>query len=152
MAADSYGSDAAREGETLREKLTRQGEDAVAKVVQDLARSPIVGEAMNAAMRVGEKASKAQEATLGAMQIPTAADIERITRRIRSVSNRIEEIEDGIDRLEHKGDSGQGGSSDVEKRLGEIEKRLDTLHRDLAGLKPPSKPKPAARKPAAKSK
>jgi hypothetical protein len=37
---------------------------------------------------------------MGALNIPSAADIERLTRRLRSVSQRLEGIEDGVDRLE----------------------------------------------------
>jgi len=49
-----------------------------------------------------DKATSAQEATFAALNIPTAADIERLTRRVRSVSQRLEGIEDGIDRLDER--------------------------------------------------
>ena len=37
---------------------------------------------------------------MGALNIPSAADIERLTRRLRSVSLRLEGIEEGVDRLD----------------------------------------------------
>ena len=37
---------------------------------------------------------------MGALGIPSAADVERVTRRLRSVSQRLEGIEDSLDRLE----------------------------------------------------
>ena len=37
---------------------------------------------------------------MGALNIPSAADIERLTRRLRSVSHRLEGIEDGVHRLD----------------------------------------------------
>ena len=37
---------------------------------------------------------------MGALNLPSAADIERLTRRLRSVSLRLEGIEDGVDRLD----------------------------------------------------
>ena len=39
---------------------------------------------------------------MGALGIPSAADIERLTRRLRSVSQRLEGIEDSVDRLEER--------------------------------------------------
>ena len=39
---------------------------------------------------------------MGALNIPSAADIERLTRRLRSVSQRLEGIEDALDRLEER--------------------------------------------------
>ena len=39
---------------------------------------------------------------MGALNIPSAADIERLTRRLRSVSQRLEGIEDGVDRLDER--------------------------------------------------
>ena len=39
---------------------------------------------------------------MGALGIPSAADIERVTRRLRSVSQRLEGIEDALDRLEER--------------------------------------------------
>ena len=39
---------------------------------------------------------------MGALGIPSAADIERLTRRLRSVSQRLEGIEDAVDRLDER--------------------------------------------------
>ena len=39
---------------------------------------------------------------MGALNIPSAADLERLTRRVRSVSQRLEGIEDGVDRLDER--------------------------------------------------
>ena len=44
----------------------------------------------------------AQEVAFGALNIPSAADLERLTRRVRSVSQRLEGIEDGVDRLDER--------------------------------------------------
>src|SRR3712207_8273334 len=41
-----------------------------------------------------EKAVQAQEAAMGALNLPSAADIDRLTRRLRTVSTRLEGIED----------------------------------------------------------
>ena len=129
----------------LRERLTKQGEDAIGKLAQDLLENPLVNSALSRAFEAREKASQAQDAALGALNIPTAADIERLTRRVRSVSQRLEGIEDAIDRLDER--LASAGLSGVEARLDAIAAQLDAL---AAAAPKPAPRKPAARKPAAK--
>src|ERR671933_2777333 len=86
--------------EGIRERLSRQGEEALGKLAEELAGNPVVTAALSRAFDAREKAVKAQEATMGALGIPSAADIERLTRRLRSVSQRLEGIEDAVDRLD----------------------------------------------------
>jgi hypothetical protein len=76
---------------------------------------------------------QAQEVAYNALNIPSAADIERLTRRVRSVSQRLEGIEDGVDRLDERLAS-LSGSTDVEARLGKIEETLAELGRQLAKI------------------
>ena len=90
------------EAEGLRERLTKQGEDTLGKLAEDLMANPLIAGAIQRAFDAREKASSAQEAALGALMLPSAADIERLTRRVRSVSQRLEGIEDGIDRLDER--------------------------------------------------
>ena len=123
----------AEETEGLRERLTRQGEDAVGKLAQDLLENPLVNSAITRIFDAREKAVQAQEAALGALNIPSAADIERLTRRVRSVSQRLEGIEDGVDRLDERLASLQG-SDTLERRLAAIEERLGELVAQLAAL------------------
>src|SRR5438874_6853413 len=99
--------------EGLRDKLSRQGEEALGRLAEELAGNPIVTGALSRAFEAREKAVQAQEAAMGALGIPSAADIERLTRRLRSVSQRLEGIEDSVD--------------GVDDRLGEIKKSLDRL-------------------------
>src|SRR5919107_5218155 len=98
---------AATEG--LRERLARQGEDALGKLAQDLLENPLVHGAIARAFEAREKAAQAQEVAMGALNLPSAADLERLTRRVRSVSQRLEAIEDGVDRLDERLRSPPGG-------------------------------------------
>lgn len=91
--------------------MTRQGEEALGKLAQELLENPVVSGALTAALQTRERAVHAQEAALSALNLPSASDLERLTRRLRSVSQRLEGIEDGLDR--------------VEQKLGRLEARLD---------------------------
>src|SRR5947208_3098044 len=131
----------------LRERLTKQGEETIGKLAQDLLENPLVNGAIARAFEAREKAAQAQEAALGALNIPSAADIERLTRRVRSVSQRLESIEDAVDRLDGRlegiqsavegldgtaaavGERSAAGDSDA------IAERLDEIARDLASLR-----------------
>jgi chromosome segregation ATPase len=68
---------------------------------------------------------------MGALNLPSASDLERLTRRIRSVSQRLEGIEDGLDRLEQKL-QGLGGGTAIEQRLTGIEEQLERIEKALA--------------------
>jgi CRP-like cAMP-binding protein len=125
---------AATEG--LRERLARQGEDALGKLAQDLLENPLVHGAIARAFEAREKAAQAQEVAMGALNLPSAADLERLTRRVRSLSQRLEGIEDGVDRLDERLAS-LGGTAALDGRLEAIQARLDEIASDLAGLKAP---------------
>ena len=131
----------------LRGRLAKSGEDALGKLAQDLLENPLVNSALTRAFDAREKASQAQEAAMGALNIPSAADVERLTRRLRSVSQRLEGIEDGVDRLDQrfaelKGD-GANPLSAVEERLGAIEAQLSKLASDVGLLARASDAAPA---------
>jgi len=119
--------------ETFVERLSRQGEEALGKVAEEVIANPVVNGAIARAFEAREKALQAQEAALGALNLPSAADIERVTRRLRSLSQRLEGIEDAIDRLEERAvaASGAGGVD----RLAAVEARLDEIARDLARVR-----------------
>lgn len=129
--------DEAAPTQPLRERLTKQGEDAIGKLAQDLLENPLVSGAIARAFEAREKAAQAQEAALGALNIPTAADIERLTRRIRSVSQRLEGIEDSLDRLDER--LASAGLSGVEQRLEEISNQLAAIQAQLPAGKKPAK-------------
>jgi septal ring factor EnvC (AmiA/AmiB activator) len=127
----------------LRQRLQSGGEEALGKLAQDLLENPLVSGAIARAFETREKAVQAQEVAFSALNIPSAADLERLTRRVRSVSQRLEGIEDGIDRLDERLAS-VSKSSDLETRLtameaqlAEITKRLGELRDALPGGQPP---------------
>ena len=118
----------------LRQRLQSGGEDTLGKLAEDLLGNPLVSGAIARAFEAREKAVQAQEVAFNALNIPSAADLERLTRRVRSVSQRLEGIEDGVDRLDDRL-AGLAGSTDIETRLGAIEEGLTALTRQLAELR-----------------
>src|SRR6202000_1987467 len=84
---------------SLKGRVTRQGEEAVGRFAQELLENPAVNRALSAPLETRERAVRAQEVAMGALNLPSASDLERLTRRIRSVSQRLEAIEGGLDPL-----------------------------------------------------
>jgi hypothetical protein len=139
-------SDASSLAKNLRERLGVNAEDRLGKALSDLLESPLLTGALGRAFDAREKAAQAQEVAMGALNIPSAADIERLTRRLRSVSYRLEGIEDGVGRLDRVLASGA-----VQARLSAIEDRLQALGQKIdQSVKAPGKAtrtgKPAPRK------
>jgi predicted nucleic acid-binding Zn-ribbon protein len=134
------------ENPDFRERVTKQGEEALGKLAQDVLSNPLVTSAISRAFEAREKATQAQEVAFGALNIPSAADLERLTRRVRSVSQRLEGIEDGVDRLDETLTK-LNGSSLIEQRLDAIEAQLDKVVKELSAIHKalPDAPKPVSR-------
>ena len=120
-------SDASRATAGLRERLTSGTEDKLGRALADPLENPLITGTIGRAFDARERAAQAQELALGALNIPTAADIERLTRRLRSVSQRLEGIEDGVHRINRA-----LGDGKVERRLSAMEDQLKSLSGKLA--------------------
>ena len=124
----------------LRDRLSGTTEERLGRALSDLLENPLLSSAIGRAFDAREKASQAQEVAMGALNIPSAGDIERLTRRLRSVSHRLEGIEDGVHQLNRT-----MSPTGVEDRLTAIEEQLDHLgdrldaiaERPAAGSSPP---------------
>ncbi|HXC45434.1 MAG TPA: hypothetical protein VNU24_02415 [Solirubrobacteraceae bacterium] len=122
----------------LRERLTTGTEDKIGRALVDLIENPLITGTIGRAFDARERAAQAQELALSALNIPTAADIERLTRRLRSVSQRLEGIEDGVHRINRALSEGS-----VERRLVSMEEQLKTLSSKLSVAGRPSAEPPA---------
>jgi hypothetical protein len=116
----------------LRERIARQSEDALGKLAQELLENPLVNSAITRAFGARERAAQAQEAAMGALNIPSAADVERLTRRLRSVSQRMEGIEEAVDRLDQRL-AGMTTTS-VDEQLAAVENQLGKLSMEVTNL------------------
>jgi predicted nucleic acid-binding Zn-ribbon protein len=128
-------------GETFGDRLSRQGEEALGKIAEELIANPVVNAAVTSAFEARERAVQAQEAAMGALNIPSAADVERLTRRLRSVSQRLEGIEDALDRLEERTTSEESPGDGVHEKLEEMARDLAALREAVA---PAADPVPRA--------
>ncbi len=122
------------DGESLKGRVARQGEEAIGKLAQDLLENSVVSGALSRAFETRERALRAQEAAMGALNLPSASDLERLTRRVRSVSQRLEGIEDGLDRLDDRVQR-LNSTASLEERLAKIEAALERLE---AADRPPA--------------
>ena len=112
----------------LRERLSTQGEAALGKLAQDLLDNPLVSNALTRAFDARERAVQAQEAAMGALNIPSAADIERLTRRLRSVAQRLEGIEDALDKVDRRLENlGRDGDEDVAAKIDALTEEVRKL-------------------------
>jgi hypothetical protein len=120
-------SDGNKAAAGLRERLATGTEDKIGRALVDLIENPLITGTIGRAFDARERAAQAQELALSALNIPTAADIERLTRRLRSVSQRLEGIEDGVHRINRALSEGS-----VERRLVAMEEQLKALSSKLS--------------------
>jgi chromosome segregation ATPase len=79
--------------------LRARAEQALGELAQALVDNPTLHDAFTAALGAREKALEAQQAAMSALNIPSATDVERLERRLRSFSQRLEDVEEAIDDL-----------------------------------------------------
>jgi chromosome segregation ATPase len=82
-----------------QEGLRARSEQAIGELAQALLDSNVLENAVAAAFGAREKALEAQQAAMAALNLPSAGDVERLERRLRSLSQRLEEVEDQVDRV-----------------------------------------------------
>jgi polyhydroxyalkanoate synthesis regulator phasin len=91
--------------------IRARGEEAVGELAQALLENPLFSQALGRALGAGEKAQQAQKSALGALDVASKGDLDRLTKRIRSLSERLEELEDTVDDLQRKLDRAEKSSS-----------------------------------------
>jgi chromosome segregation ATPase len=126
---------------SLKGRVARQGEEAIGRFAQELLENPVVSGALSRAFETRERAMRAQEMAMGALNLPSASDLERLTRRVRSVSQRLEGIEDALDRLDERLGRADGSKA-LEDRLAGIEATLERLATTPPATRAAAKPKP----------
>jgi chromosome segregation ATPase len=97
VSSDEYaeGDGMGGDGESLRAR----SEQAIGEIAQALIDSPTLHNALQAAFGAREKALEGQQAAMRALNLPSAGDVERLERRLRSFSQRLEDVEEQLDDL-----------------------------------------------------
>src|SRR5436190_24168569 len=130
-ANDDLGSDTERQSPGLRARIANQAEDAIGRLADDPLENPMINSALQDAFTAREKVGQAQQSAMEALNLPTASDLDKLSRRLRSISQRLEEVEDGVDTLGTKLEAMSEASRTPATRLGEqldrLESRIDQL-------------------------
>jgi hypothetical protein len=82
-----------------QDSLKARSEQAIGELAQALLDSQVLENALSAAFGAREKALEAQQAAMSALNLPSASEVERLGRRLRSLTQRLEEVEDQLDRV-----------------------------------------------------
>jgi hypothetical protein len=82
-----------------QEGIRARSEQAIGELAQALIDSEVLENALAAAFGAREKAVEAQRAAMSALNLPSAGDVERLERRLRSLSRRLEDVEDQLDEV-----------------------------------------------------
>jgi ubiquinone biosynthesis protein UbiJ len=73
--------------------------EGIGGIVDELASSWLIGDALTRVVDAGERAFRAQQTALSALGLPSGSQFESLTLRVRTIFHRIEELEDEIDRI-----------------------------------------------------
>jgi chromosome segregation ATPase len=111
-----------------RSGIRARGEEALGDLAQALLDNPLFSQALKGTLGAGERAAQAQRSAMGALNVASGAELERIERRLRSASDRLEGIEDQMDELLDE-------LTSLRRRVAEVERRAS----DQAGA-PVSEP------------
>lgn len=136
-SADHFSDDPEQAG--LRKRIAGQAEDAIGRLADDMLENPVINSALSRAFSAREKVAQAQQSAMDALNLPTASELEKLGRRLRTISQRLEEVEDAVDkigvRLEVLGDERRAPGAKLADQLDRIDKRLEQLGRDVATLR-----------------
>lgn len=82
-----------------RDRRNDESGEGIGGIVDELASSWLVGDALTRIVDAGERVVHAQQSAMSALGLPSGSQFESLTLRVRTLFHRIEELEDEIDRL-----------------------------------------------------
>jgi hypothetical protein len=85
--------------EGVKERSSSRSEDTLGELADLLLDNPWVNQALQLALGARERASQAGVHAMRNVGVPTAADVDRLARRVRALSERLESVEDKLDAL-----------------------------------------------------
>ena len=81
------------------DRLSSKGEEALSDVAQALLENPVFSQILQSAFGAREAAGQVTAQAMRNVGFATQADLERLERRVRSLSSRIEKVEDRLDQI-----------------------------------------------------
>lgn len=136
-SADQFSDDPEQAG--IRKRIAGQAEDAIGRIADDVLENPVVNSALSRAFSAREKVAQAQQSAMDALNLPTASELEKLGRRLRTISQRLEEVEDAVDkigvRMETLSDETRAPGAKLSDQLDRVETRLEQLGRDVGTLR-----------------
>lgn len=120
-----------------QESLRARSEQALGEIAQALIENPTLHNAISAAFGAREKAIEAQHAAMSALNLSSATDVERLERRLRSLSQRLEDVEEQLD--------------DANRELAALRRKAAKKDKDESKDKDPAKGKDAEKDKASAS-
>jgi hypothetical protein len=88
--------------ERSEERTSSRSEDTLGDLADFLLDNPWFNQALQLALGARERASQAGVQAMRNVGVPTAADVDRLARRVRVLSERLESVEDKLDALGHE--------------------------------------------------
>jgi hypothetical protein len=85
--------------EASRDPVSSRSEDTLGEIADFLLDNPWFNQALQLALGARERASHAGAEVMRNVGVPTAADVDRLARRVRALSERLESVEDTLDAL-----------------------------------------------------
>jgi uncharacterized phage infection (PIP) family protein YhgE len=123
----------------LRSRIANQAEDTIGRLADDLLENPMINSALQGAVTAREKVGQAQQSAMEALNLPTASDLDKLARRLRSISQRLDEVEDGVDmlgsKLEAMTEANRAPATRLTEQLDRLESRIDKLSNEIAALR-----------------
>lgn len=93
------------------------------ELLNEVLSNPVTKTAMGRVQDARDTALATQDALLGLLNLPTAADVDTILHRVKSLSQRLEMLEDAIENLNRS----TATIASISKKLTDLDKHLEQL-------------------------
>jgi hypothetical protein len=98
--------------------------------LEPLVDQPITQRLLTEASSLRDRTIRMQEATLGALNLPTAADLVKLERRLRSLTEAVAGLDEHLDRVE--GRLRRSETAGAGPTLAELSAAVESLREELA--------------------
>jgi hypothetical protein len=86
-------------GDGIRDRISSRTEESIGDLLRALLDTPGLHQALQAATGARDLANSATGQAMKNLNVAAASDLDRVSRRLRSLSDRLEVLEDTLDQL-----------------------------------------------------